>query len=748
MKKIYRFLSSLLLLLMVFGMILTEVPALQVHAASEIPAFTDGTATHSSAAHDAGPTPNGGKNYQLTYSGVTAAEVKTYENKLRSAGYTLYDEREIKNGSKTNRFATYVNNANMMVHINYFPALTKNQFQIIYGSADYLLPTTSAGEYDAVITPSVSIIESSDVGLCMVIQLADGSYVVIDGGYNYQYGDREDRTVPESGNADGTGIYETYTSDYRADMKTLLAFLQDTNRDGKVDSKDTKPQVIWMATHADKDHIGLPVKFLADYKTKFDLTAIIYNFPNYTNIGSKESATIIENLTSRASKLMKAAKTNFPNAPHYIYHTGQILNLPGCRIEFLYTPEDYYPNAMTNANHTCGMWRFLFDGGKSLLITGDSETEPTTQAYKVFGSYLQSDMLQVIHHGANGATVDFNRAVNPEVCFWPCLDILFYHDKRQLGTRGSSYTFNKILRSGKRAHYTASDTTTVSIPTLTYNANGGSGSMDSETGLYCGATAKEGTSPSFRVNVAANAFKGPNNKAFLGWATSPSGDVKYAPGASIDLTKSLELYAVWATESYTVTFMDGNTVLKTETVRAGSDATAPKLPQKAGYTAAWDCDGKNITADTTIRVVYTPVTTQKPTEETTEEEPTEEYIEDSTEEEPTEEYVEDSAEEPTEEYIEDDTEEEPTEEYVEDPTEEVTEEIAEPVTDEATAEVTEAPTDEQITTTVTDGTAETTTAVDLQEPASKQPVIIWVIVAVLVAAGVITVILAKKQKKT
>lgn len=51
------------------------------------------------------------------------------------------------------------------------------------------------------------------------------------------------------------------------------------------------------------------------------------------------------------------------------------------------------------------------------------------------------------------------------------------------------------------------------------------------------------------------------------------------------------VYVKWTINSYTVTFMDGKTVLKTEKVQHGSAATAPEVPEKDGRTfKEWDKD--------------------------------------------------------------------------------------------------------------------------------------------------------------
>ena len=65
------------------------------------------------------------------------------------------------------------------------------------------------------------------------------------------------------------------------------------------------------------------------------------------------------------------------------------------------------------------------------------------------------------------------------------------------------------------------------------------------------------------------------------------------------------VYVKWTINSYTVTFMDGKTVLKTEKVQHGSAATEPKVPEKDGKTfKGWDKDFSNVTSDLTINAVY------------------------------------------------------------------------------------------------------------------------------------------------
>lgn len=84
--------------------------------------------------------------------------------------------------------------------------------------------------------------------------------------------------------------------------------------------------------------------------------------------------------------------------------------------------------------------------------------------------------------------------------------------------------------------------------TVTYNANGGGGSMSSSSFKY-------GDAKNLRKCTFIN-----DGHDFAGWAISPGGDVLYADEAGIteDLTEeaggTVTLYAIWTTNSYTVIY--------------------------------------------------------------------------------------------------------------------------------------------------------------------------------------------------
>ena len=71
-----------------------------------------------------------------------------------------------------------------------------------------------------------------------------------------------------------------------------------------------------------------------------------------------------------------------------------------------------------------------------------------------------------------------------------------------------------------------------------------------------------------------------------------------------------------ATQTFTVTFVADGTTVETKVVNVGESlevSAFPEVPDKSGFTGAWDVN-EAITEETTVNAVYTPVTTPDPGE--------------------------------------------------------------------------------------------------------------------------------------
>ena len=120
---------------------------------------------------------------------------------------------------------------------------------------------------------------------------------------------------------------------------------------------------------------------------------------------------------------------------------------------------------------------------------------------------------------------------------------------------------------------------------ITFNANGGTGSMTNVTGIACGSNA----------TLTANAFTR-TGYTFAGWATAADGEVAYADKATINnITSNITLYAKWTINQYTVTWnpdggnWGGNSENIVQTYEYGAKINAPEKPSRTGYEfVEWD----------------------------------------------------------------------------------------------------------------------------------------------------------------
>ena len=104
----------------------------------------------------------------------------------------------------------------------------------------------------------------------------------------------------------------------------------------------------------------------------------------------------------------------------------------------------------------------------------------------------------------------------------------------------------------------------VTTYTVTFDANGGTGSMAAATGV------------SGSYTLPGNGFTAPANKQFKGWATSATGTV--ISGNTINVTANTILYAIWEdipVTEYIITVTDGKATVGagTEITKAAKDTT-------------------------------------------------------------------------------------------------------------------------------------------------------------------------------
>ena len=170
--------------------------------------------------------------------------------------------------------------------------------------------------------------------------------------------------------------------------------------------------------------------------------------------------------------------------------------------------------------------------------------------------------------------------------------------------------------------------------TVSFDANGGTGTMAEVTGVSAGA-----------YTLPANGFTAPDGKRFVGWATSAGGTAT-AAGGTITVSANVTLYAIWediptshpakptlgitgtytyngSAQTVTVTGFDSATMLITGNVGTNAGTYTASVTSKSGrwadgtstpITIDWSIDRKTVTP--VIRVSGTYTYTGTPVEPT------------------------------------------------------------------------------------------------------------------------------------
>ncbi|MBQ8396603.1 MAG: MBL fold metallo-hydrolase [Clostridia bacterium] len=328
----------------------------------------------------------GNQNQVLIVDDTTPDEYAAYRRAIETAGYTLYTENAIAD----NRFATYVSDQ-YVINAGYYAYETASR--IIIEPRTTLPALEDENKYESKIQPSFAMLglehDSNGVlvqnGLCFIFQLADGSYIVVDGGFPRQ--------------RDAKAIY-----DY------LYAHAPDPN-DITVAG--------WFITHAHSDHYAAYNLFSQTYADKVKVEYVIGNFPS-------DTARIEGGLGTEGSvgPQIEQNVARFEGAQFIKAHTGYQFFMRDARIEVLYTLESYAPGVLSYFNTTSLIFTVEIAGQK-FNILGDASNDACNIAYKMYGDTLKSDFVQTAHHGYTtgstaygGVTAVYSASAAP-VVLWP-----------------------------------------------------------------------------------------------------------------------------------------------------------------------------------------------------------------------------------------------------------------------------------------------------------------------------------------
>ena len=320
----------------------------------------------------------------LTLEGSSEEQYKSYCAEVAARGYEKYAEHAI-NGVL---FSTFTSPSH---YLNIVYCKPDKQIRISVDRADKtgLAPraednvytkkvSSSVTQIGCEISPDGGDIADRQIGMCYIFRLADGSFILEDGGFNHKvYADR---------------IYNTLVELNGGPDNIVIA--------------------AWIFSHTHGDHIGAFRAFSTYYSNKVTVERFIYNNPTLEQYGESGSTHYgnYEKLVGCMSK--------FRGAERVIAHPGQVFHLRNATITTLFTYEMRIPATMDVFNSSSIVMRVEIEG-QSFTLLGDLYRPENDLLARYYGKTLKCDFLQVAHHGAPGGTYNTNKLLDPVIVMWP-----------------------------------------------------------------------------------------------------------------------------------------------------------------------------------------------------------------------------------------------------------------------------------------------------------------------------------------
>lgn len=384
----------------------------------------------------------GGK--MLMFTGVPDGKgLEAYRAELENCGYSLYAENDVAG----NLYSTWVSDETV-VTLMYLP-----NYQRVNIIAEPMrdLPATAAENVyeDLGIDNSVILVSTQfvgkQIGMCLMFQLCDGSFIIVDSGFGWDFNER------------GEEYADYWQNNAKEIYHTLQKLSPDRDNDGDKD-KDDIVIAAWFFTHPHLDHIGGFIPFAQLYADQVTLEQVVVNLPNYEThklfINDRFEANQKSDAVAAAIELMQDTAAEFSGAKYIEAHPGQVYYIRDAVIEMLYTWE-MEPEMIERMNSSSLVFTVEL-GQTRTMVLGDCGNTSSVMLTDLYGDFLKSDYQVISHHGHAGATLELNKAIDADIVLWPAgyEDFLRYQKE----------AYNRPLLGADHNYYAGDMVTVIPLP--------------------------------------------------------------------------------------------------------------------------------------------------------------------------------------------------------------------------------------------------------------------------------------------
>ena len=363
------------------------------------------------------------------YEDIQKTDYSDYVASLKQNGC-----EELQTYVMGNNEYTLLKNEDFSIYVAYLAKV--GSMRVILGKPDVLQPEATEPTVANTCNPALWQIEvdnegsGSNGGMSYVIRLTDGTFIVIDGGYN---------TTAEADN-----LYNILKENTIGGGEPVIS--------------------AWFISHLHSDHWGCLSKFSQKYSDVVEVKAFYYNFPG-VGLGDITVANA-NSVTGYMNKWKNAAK-------YGKIHSGMSFSIVDAKITVICTFEDVYPLEIAEGNDTTTVIKVEV-GGKSIMFLGDAYyNESATMTSQIDKTVLESDIVQFSHHGYEGCSEALYKMVGAETVLWP-MNIVGYSGSSPTNVFKKWYygglTANQYVRTSsdvKKIIVSGAGTAKLDLPTYT-----------------------------------------------------------------------------------------------------------------------------------------------------------------------------------------------------------------------------------------------------------------------------------------
>lgn len=208
----------------------------------------------------------------------------------------------------------------------------------------------------------------------------------------------------------------------------------------------------WFLTHPHEDHVGAFIEIVENTDIQIDN---IYYTAN--EIEWHEQNNIVR--TDEIEKFYNTLKNDKIKSKIREPKIGDKIEIDkNIEVEILGVKN---PEIIENAINNSSMVFKLHVNDKTIMFLGDTGTESSNKLVKMYTkNELKSDIVQISHHGNNGATEELYNLIQPEICLWPTPNWLWDNNSGEGFNTGNWTTIETrtwMEKIGVKTHYVAKD---------------------------------------------------------------------------------------------------------------------------------------------------------------------------------------------------------------------------------------------------------------------------------------------------